>query len=310
MTIAGLDLTVRFAAGEEMRTEISAKFRPDGLTGELTVAGLRLLELWTDPGGRLRPVAVDAEVGAGPAGGDGEPCGLHGAPGGLRAGARTRPWSRRPSGPRPTGRRCGRPGRGPTRTTGGAGHGPGPGRQSSSKPAPPSATSTMRTSLGRPQAELDARFRRQARMPHAVGHQLADQQLGVLRHQRIEIGPQTDHGVARHARRHWRRRQAEQKKNVQCRSPSVRTMRQKVKITGAYPMDPTVKPAGRSLFRPSGRAGGRRGGRCPLGGAVDGARPAHRPGSAGRRPGGREPPAAGRAPPRPVCWLPAGWPTP
>ena len=41
VTIAGLDLTVRFAAGEEMRTEISAKFRPDGLTGELTVAGLR-----------------------------------------------------------------------------------------------------------------------------------------------------------------------------------------------------------------------------------------------------------------------------
>ena len=49
VTIAGLDLTVRFAAGEEMRTEISAKFRADGLTGELTVAGLRPLELWTDP---------------------------------------------------------------------------------------------------------------------------------------------------------------------------------------------------------------------------------------------------------------------
>ena len=42
---------MRFAAGEEMRTEISAKFRPDGLTGELTVAGLELLELWTDPAG-------------------------------------------------------------------------------------------------------------------------------------------------------------------------------------------------------------------------------------------------------------------
>jgi L-histidine N-alpha-methyltransferase len=51
VTVAGLDLTVRFVAGEEMRTEISAKFRPDGLTGELTVAGLRLLDLWTDPGG-------------------------------------------------------------------------------------------------------------------------------------------------------------------------------------------------------------------------------------------------------------------
>jgi L-histidine N-alpha-methyltransferase len=51
VTVGGLGLTVRFAAGEEMRTEISAKFRVDGLTGELTVAGLRLLELWTDPAG-------------------------------------------------------------------------------------------------------------------------------------------------------------------------------------------------------------------------------------------------------------------
>ena len=50
VTVAGLGLTVRFAAGEEMRTEISAKFRPEGLSGELTVAGLRLLERWTDPG--------------------------------------------------------------------------------------------------------------------------------------------------------------------------------------------------------------------------------------------------------------------
>ena len=51
VTIAALGLTVRFAAGEEMRTEISAKFRPDGLSGELTVAGLQLLQLWTDPAG-------------------------------------------------------------------------------------------------------------------------------------------------------------------------------------------------------------------------------------------------------------------
>ena len=51
VTIAALGLTVRFSAGEEMRTEISAKFRPDGLTGELTAAGLELLGLWTDPAG-------------------------------------------------------------------------------------------------------------------------------------------------------------------------------------------------------------------------------------------------------------------
>ncbi|HVW31408.1 MAG TPA: L-histidine N(alpha)-methyltransferase [Acidimicrobiia bacterium] len=51
VTVAGLGLTVTFSAGEEMRTEISAKFRPDGLAGELTEAGLELLELWTDPDG-------------------------------------------------------------------------------------------------------------------------------------------------------------------------------------------------------------------------------------------------------------------
>ncbi len=53
VTVGGLGLTVTFGAGEEMRTEISAKFRPDGLAGELTVAGLRLLQLWTDPAGDL-----------------------------------------------------------------------------------------------------------------------------------------------------------------------------------------------------------------------------------------------------------------
>jgi L-histidine Nalpha-methyltransferase len=51
VTVGGLGLTVPFVAGEEMRTEISAKFRPEGLSGELTVAGLELLDLWTDPAG-------------------------------------------------------------------------------------------------------------------------------------------------------------------------------------------------------------------------------------------------------------------
>jgi L-histidine N-alpha-methyltransferase len=45
--VPGLDLTVSFAAGEEMRTEISAKFRRDGITGELAQAGLRLDHWWT-----------------------------------------------------------------------------------------------------------------------------------------------------------------------------------------------------------------------------------------------------------------------
>ncbi|MGH8972720.1 MAG: L-histidine N(alpha)-methyltransferase [Acidimicrobiia bacterium] len=51
VTVRALDLTVSFAAGEEMRTEISAKFRPEGVEAELTVAGLAPLRFWTDPDG-------------------------------------------------------------------------------------------------------------------------------------------------------------------------------------------------------------------------------------------------------------------
>ncbi len=39
--LAGLDLSVPFAAGEELRTEVSAKFRRDGVAAELAAAGLR-----------------------------------------------------------------------------------------------------------------------------------------------------------------------------------------------------------------------------------------------------------------------------
>jgi L-histidine Nalpha-methyltransferase len=49
--IAALDLDVTFAAGEQVRTEISAKFRRAGLEAELASAGLRLTEWWTDPAG-------------------------------------------------------------------------------------------------------------------------------------------------------------------------------------------------------------------------------------------------------------------
>jgi L-histidine N-alpha-methyltransferase len=49
--IARLDLDVHFAAGEEIRTEISAKFRRAGLERELVAAGLRPAEWWTDPAG-------------------------------------------------------------------------------------------------------------------------------------------------------------------------------------------------------------------------------------------------------------------
>lgn len=49
--VAELDLVVDFAAGEEMRTEVSAKFRPDRIESELEAAGLTLVETWTDRAG-------------------------------------------------------------------------------------------------------------------------------------------------------------------------------------------------------------------------------------------------------------------
>ena len=47
--VEALDLTVDFARGEEIRTEISAKFRPEGVVSELAAVGLRVTDLWTDP---------------------------------------------------------------------------------------------------------------------------------------------------------------------------------------------------------------------------------------------------------------------
>jgi L-histidine N-alpha-methyltransferase len=49
--VPGLDLVVDFAEGEEMRTEISAKFRERKVAAELTEAGLRLESWWTDEPG-------------------------------------------------------------------------------------------------------------------------------------------------------------------------------------------------------------------------------------------------------------------
>jgi L-histidine N-alpha-methyltransferase len=49
--IADLDLTVDFAAGEEMLTEVSCKFRPEGIAEELAAAGLRRIDWWTDDAG-------------------------------------------------------------------------------------------------------------------------------------------------------------------------------------------------------------------------------------------------------------------
>jgi L-histidine N-alpha-methyltransferase len=49
--IPRLDLAVDFAEGEEMRTEISAKFRREGIAAELEAAGMQLTHWWTDPEG-------------------------------------------------------------------------------------------------------------------------------------------------------------------------------------------------------------------------------------------------------------------
>ena len=49
--IGGLDLTVEFAEGEEMLTEVSCKFRPEGIAAELAAADLQRTHWWTDPAG-------------------------------------------------------------------------------------------------------------------------------------------------------------------------------------------------------------------------------------------------------------------
>jgi L-histidine Nalpha-methyltransferase len=50
-TVAALDLEVAFAAGEDLRTEVSAKFRREGVERELADAGLALTAWWTDRAG-------------------------------------------------------------------------------------------------------------------------------------------------------------------------------------------------------------------------------------------------------------------
>ncbi|MDQ0939164.1 L-histidine N(alpha)-methyltransferase [Streptomyces sp. V1I1] len=51
--IPELDLAVSFEAGEEMRTEVSAKFRQKGVRRELAAAELELTKWWTDTEGRF-----------------------------------------------------------------------------------------------------------------------------------------------------------------------------------------------------------------------------------------------------------------
>ncbi|WP_217183262.1 L-histidine N(alpha)-methyltransferase [Streptomyces sp. AC495_CC817] len=51
--IPALDLAVDFEAGEELRTEVSAKFRKEGVRAELASVGLELTRWWTDEEGRF-----------------------------------------------------------------------------------------------------------------------------------------------------------------------------------------------------------------------------------------------------------------
>jgi L-histidine N-alpha-methyltransferase len=49
--VGALALDVEFANGEEMRTEVSTKFRYDRVGAELAAAGLEVVRRWTDPAG-------------------------------------------------------------------------------------------------------------------------------------------------------------------------------------------------------------------------------------------------------------------
>jgi L-histidine N-alpha-methyltransferase len=49
--LPALDLSITFEAGEDLHTEISAKFRPEGIEAELWEAGFVVEKAWTDPKG-------------------------------------------------------------------------------------------------------------------------------------------------------------------------------------------------------------------------------------------------------------------
>lgn len=51
VVLPAISLTVEFAAGEDLRTEISAKFTRERVAGDLAASGLRLTNWYTDPRG-------------------------------------------------------------------------------------------------------------------------------------------------------------------------------------------------------------------------------------------------------------------
>ncbi|MEU7999399.1 L-histidine N(alpha)-methyltransferase [Micromonospora sp. NPDC049060] len=61
MRVRVLDLTVTFAEGEELRTEVSAKFRPEGIAAELGSARFVAQDFWTDPAGLFGVTLARAE---------------------------------------------------------------------------------------------------------------------------------------------------------------------------------------------------------------------------------------------------------
>jgi L-histidine Nalpha-methyltransferase len=60
VSVRDLGLVVEFAAGEELRTEVSAKFRPAGVAAELAVAGFTPVRTWADPQERFTLVLATA----------------------------------------------------------------------------------------------------------------------------------------------------------------------------------------------------------------------------------------------------------
>ena len=60
VTVRDLGLVVEFEAGEELRTEVSAKFRPAGLAAELEAAGFTPVRTWTDSQERFALTLAEA----------------------------------------------------------------------------------------------------------------------------------------------------------------------------------------------------------------------------------------------------------
>ena len=51
VTVAALGITVEFGEGEELLTEVSAKFRRAGIESELAAVGFEPIGWWNDPRG-------------------------------------------------------------------------------------------------------------------------------------------------------------------------------------------------------------------------------------------------------------------